>query len=102
MKPEHFEEKEGMKKTTLILAGAVAGAFVAGPAWATMEMQKAAKAAGIEVTDGCMYCHGEKMPKKDASTYNERGKWLQEQKKAKAAKDIDVTWLKEYKPAAKK
>jgi hypothetical protein len=66
------------------------------PARATLEMQKKAKAAGIEVAGGCLYCHNEKLPKKGAVTHNDRGKWLIAQKDARKAKEIDVTWLKEY------
>lgn len=77
----------------LIALGLMAGG--AGTAYATLEMQKKAKEAGFEVKD-CMYCHGEKLPKKGASTYNDRGKWLQAEKEKRQAKEVDVTWLKEY------
>lgn len=73
------------------------GAFLggAGDAWATMDLQKKAKAAGLEATS-CMYCHGEKLPKKDAHTFNDRGKWLQAEKEKRKAKEVDVSWLKDY------
>ena len=32
---------------------------------------------------------------------NEMGKWLVDQKKERKAKEIDVAWLKDYKPKAK-
>ncbi len=81
----------------LLAAGAGVGLVCASasPARATLEMQKKAKDAGIPAAN-CQYCHVEKLPKKGATTNNERGKWLVEQKQAKKAKDIDVTWLKEY------
>ena len=41
--------------------------------------------------------HAEKMPRKGASTYNERGEWLRAQKEKRQAKEIDAAWLKEYK-----
>jgi hypothetical protein len=41
------------------------------------------------------------MPKKDAVTYNDRGKWLQAEKDKRGAKEVDVAWLKDY-PAEKK
>jgi hypothetical protein len=66
----------------------------------TMAMQKKAKELGLPATD-CTYCHGEKMPKKDAATYNDRGKWLQAEKDKRSAKEVDVAWLKDY-PADKK
>lgn len=75
-----------------------AAAFIAGggTASATMKMQKAAKNAGIEVTGNCLYCHNEKLPKKDAYTNNPRGQWLLAEMKKRDAKEIDVAWLKDY------
>ena len=72
-------------------------AFVsgAGDAWATLDMQKKAKAAGFPATN-CLYCHGEKMPKKGAVTHNDRGKFLIAEKEKRKAKAIDMAWLKEY------
>lgn len=76
-------------------------AWLAGsrPASATMQMQKAAKDAGFADITNCMACHNEKLPKKGASTMNERGKWLLAEKDKRKAKEVDVSWLKEYKPA---
>lgn len=90
-------------KKTLVGTGiaVVALAFVlAGPepAQATMEFQKAAKAAGLEVAN-CKHCHNVAMPKKGAPDLNATGQWLVDQKAAKKAEKIDVTWLKDYKPA---
>ncbi len=83
----------------MAMAGAIGLGFalLPGPAQATMDMQKKAKAAGFDATN-CMYCHNEKLPKKGAVTHNDRGKWLVAQKEAKKAKEVDVTWLKEYTP----
>jgi hypothetical protein len=67
-----------------------------GDARATMDMQKKAKAAGIDVQGGCLYCHNEKLPKKGATTHNDRGNWLIAEKEKRKAKEIDVAWLKEY------
>lgn len=74
--------------------------LVVAPSSATMPMQKKAKELGFPVAD-CLYCHGEKMPKKDAATYNDRGKWLVAEKDSRKAKEVDVAWLKDY-PADKK
>jgi hypothetical protein len=63
---------------------------------ATMPMQKKAKELGFAESTKCLYCHGEKMPKKDSSTYNERGNFLIKMKEEKKAKEVDVAWLKEY------
>jgi cytochrome c553 len=80
----------------LAAAGAALGAVLAaGPAQATLDMQKKAKAAGFEATN-CLYCHNEKLPKKGAVTHNERGAWLLAQKEARKAKDVDLGWLKDY------
>jgi hypothetical protein len=88
MRPEPFG------RTVFVLAlGTLLGG--AGDAWATLDMQKKAKAAGFPAAN-CLYCHGEKLPKKAASTYNERGKWLMAEKEKRKAKEIDFSWLKEY------
>lgn len=67
----------------------------AGEAWATLDMQKKAKAAGFQATN-CQYCHVEKLPKKGAVTHNDRGKWLIDEKDKRKAKEIDFAWLKDY------
>ena len=59
---------------------------------------KKAQEAGLADVKDCTYCHVTK-GKKDL---NDAGKWLQEQKAAKKAADVDPAWLKDYKPAAKK
>jgi len=49
--------------------------------------------------ENCLYCHTEKMPKKDtfkADALNDRGKWLMSQKESKKAAEIDLNWLKDY------
>jgi len=75
----------------------VAAAWLAlgGVASATMPLQKKAKEAGFPATT-CQYCHVDKMPKKEAHEMNDRGKWLVAQKDTKKAKEVDVTWLKDY------
>jgi len=89
-----------MKKTLLGgVAGLIAlGLLAGGPrtASATVDMQKKAKAAGMEVQGGCVYCHVEKLPKKGAVTNNDRGTWLVAEKDKRKAKEGDVNWLKEY------
>jgi hypothetical protein len=83
------------------IAGAimVVGTWLAGTgvATATLPLQKKAKELGYPATN-CLYCHADKMPKKGAAAFNERGKWLVEQreKEQKKAKEIDVAWLKDY------
>ncbi len=63
---------------------------------ATVALQKKAKDAGLPAQN-CLYRHGEKLPKKGAATYSERGKWLQAEKDTRKAKEIDAAWLKDYK-----
>ena len=85
-------------KTRLALAAALVGAAWlsgSGTATASVDMQKQAKAAGVQVAN-CLHCHGEKMPKKDATTYNERGKWLIAEKEKRKADKVDGAWLKDY------
>lgn len=73
------------------------GLVLAAPsAQADMKLQKAAKEAGFEAKN-CLYCHGEKLPKKDSVTYNDRGEFLMKQKEEKKAEAVDVNWLKDYK-----
>jgi hypothetical protein len=80
----------------LLLAAAVAV-----PAEAGAPMQKKAKELGIASVQNCQSCHVDKLPKKDAFKVNEMGQWLVDQKETRKAKEIDVAWLKEYKPKAK-
>jgi hypothetical protein len=82
----------GRRLALLALAAFLGGR---GNAWATLDMQKKAKAAGFPVTN-CLYCHNEKLPKKGAVTHNDRGKWLIAEKEKRKAKEIDFAWLKEY------
>jgi mono/diheme cytochrome c family protein len=77
----------------LIALGLLAGGR--GTANAGLELQKKAKEAGFPAQN-CLYCHGEKLPKKGAVTQNERGQWLTAEKEKRKAKAIDVTWLKDY------
>ena len=86
-----------MRRTigTLGAVSALLWLAAAGTASAGMPLQKKAKEAGFPA-ENCLYCHGEKMPKKDAATYNDRGKWLMAEKEKRAAKEVDVSWLKEY------
>ena len=73
---------------------------LSGTSSATMPMQKQAKDAGV-AAENCLYCHTEKMPKKDAVALGERGKWLVAEKAKRNAKEVDGAWLKDY-PGDKK
>jgi hypothetical protein len=74
-------------------------ALAAAGAEAGLPMQKKAKELGLASVQNCQSCHVDKMPKKGSATVNEMGQWLVDQKTARKAKDIDVAWLKEYKPS---
>jgi hypothetical protein len=86
-----------MKRLRIGVGLAALGAFLAtgSPAHAMLDLQKKAKAAGFEATT-CLYCHNEKLPKKGAVTQNGRGRWLLAEKDKRKAKEVDVTWLKDY------
>jgi mono/diheme cytochrome c family protein len=82
------------RKSTLAVIVLVAGGLTR-TASATVDMQKKAKAAGF-AAQNCLYCHGEKLPKKGASTLSDRGNWLAAEKDKRKAKEVDATWLKDY------
>lgn len=44
----------------------------------------------------CIRCHGGHLPKMGAALFNERGRWLVQQKAAHQAERVDVNWLKDY------
>jgi hypothetical protein len=98
-----LERIENMRKTVrgaLLAAAAIYVALVAleATAWGKMEYFKKAKELGYPAHN-CMYCHTVKLPKKEGFSpkeLNERGKWLLEQKEKHKAKEVDVTWLKDY------
>lgn len=81
--------------TTFGVLAASAALCGARTASATVPMMKQAKDAGV-VAANCLYCHGEKMPKKDASTLNDRGKWLVAEKDKRKVKEVDGGWLEDY------
>jgi hypothetical protein len=84
--------KLGVAAAMLAWAG---GMLLSGVSSATLDIQKKAKAAGFKA-DNCQYCHVDKLPKKGASTGNERGTWLRDQKEKKKAAEVDPAWLKDY------
>jgi hypothetical protein len=94
------ENKGSRLGLAAVLTAGLAGMLVVSTSSATMNMQKKAKELGFPA-ENCLYCHGEKMPKKEAVTYNDRGKWLMDQKAAKKAAEVDIAWLKDY-PGDKK
>jgi len=89
-----------MKSTTKIL-GTAAAVYLAVMGAESLSAKaayvKQAKEAGYPATN-CLYCHTEKLPKKEQAKeqLNDRGKWLLDQKDKMKAKEVDVTWLKDY------
>jgi alkyl sulfatase BDS1-like metallo-beta-lactamase superfamily hydrolase len=87
----------GLFAATLFWCGWIA---LSGTSTATFELQKQAKAAGIEVKN-CQHCHVDALPKKEKHDFNDVGKWLVAEKEKRGAKQVDGGWLKDY-PGAKK
>jgi len=84
-------------KTGLVLGGLWAATSLSGVAYGKAGWMKPIKEMGLPA-ENCLYCHTEKMPKKDTfkvDALNDRGKWLMDEK-AKRNADIDPTWLKDY------
>ena len=95
-----MRKEESMKRAGVGVGMAVilcVGASLAGTgvAHATLPIQKKAKELGYAVTN-CQSCHVDKLPKKDAAKFNDRGKWLHEEKEKRKAKEVDPAWLKDY------
>ena len=82
----------GIMIVALVWAGWIA---FAGVSSADMEIQKQAKAAGVDVKN-CQSCHTVAMPKKGASDLNDAGKWLVAEKDKRGAAKVDGAWLKDY------
>jgi len=66
-----------------------------GTSTATMDIQKQAKAAGVDVKN-CQYCHVATLPKKESHEMNDVGKWLVAEKDKRGAKTVDGAWVKDY------
>lgn len=76
----------------------VALALLQGPAWGKPLWVKKVKDLGYPAQN-CLYCHAEKLPKKDSfkpDQLNDRGKWLFAKKQELKANEVDVEWLKDY------
>ena len=89
-----------MRSTHLVLLAAAAVLIVGSPAQAKMPMVKKAQELGFKFIENCASCHVDKMPKKEAKgePYNEVGKFLMAEKAKRKAAEVDLNWLKDYKP----
>ena len=65
------------------------------PVQAKLAWNKKSRALDAGVT-ACTSCHVNEKPKKKGEPMSERGQWLMDQKAKRQAKDIDLTWLKDY------
>lgn len=84
---------------TALLVGLAWMAF-SGTSTADLNIQKQAKAAGVDAKN-CQYCHTASLPKKDSHELNDLGKWLVSEKDKRGAKAVDGAWAKDY-PGDKK
>ena len=82
----------GIMIVALVWAGWIA---LTGVSSADMEIQKQAKAAGVDVKN-CQSCHTAALPKKDSHDLNDAGKWLVAEKDKRGAAKVDGAWLKDY------
>ena len=87
--------KASLSLGSVVLFAALVWFSDTGVVSATMPIQKKAKELGYPA-QSCLYCHGEKLPKKGAMTHNDRGKWLIAEKEKRNAKEVDPAWLKDY------
>ncbi len=87
----------GASVTLMVLCGFLAFSATSS---ADMEIQKQAKAAGVDVKN-CQYCHVASLPKKESHDLNDVGKWLVAEKDKRGAKKVDGAWVKDY-PGNKK
>lgn len=88
-----------MKRFALLVASAyVALVALEATAYGKAAWLKKCKDLGYPAQN-CLYCHTDKLPKKDTfklDELNDRGKWLVAQKDKKKASEIDLAWLKDY------
>jgi hypothetical protein len=84
----------GVLAALLVACGWVASS---GTSTADMEIQKQAKAAGVDVKN-CQSCHTVALPKKGEGQkeLNDLGQWLVAEKAKRQAKAVDGAWAKDY------
>ena len=83
----------------VLLVAALGGFLLPGQlASAKPPFLKKAKELGLPGIENCMACHISTEP--GNAKWNERGLWLKAKKLELKAEEVDVTWLKDYKPAS--
>lgn len=85
-----------MTRTTWILA--ITGLLSTTAAHAKPPFLAKAKELGLPGITSCQACHIS--TEKGNVKWNERGLWLKAKKQELNADAVDVTWLKDYKPAS--
>lgn len=87
-----------------IVAVAAAAALQAPPAQAKAAWVKKAQDLGHkDLVANCASCHKAKLPTAKDFTLNDTlGAWLAKKKKDTGAKEVDLNWLKDYKPQSVK
>ena len=83
-----------MKKATSLLLGASILVAIGAPTFASAKFVKASKDLGVAEIKNCNSCHTSRRPSNE--DLNEIGQWLVEQKKARQAKECDMSWLRDY------
>ena len=89
-----------MRARALLLGTAFLAAALAVPAQAKVTYVKKAQEAGHkDLVANCQSCHKAKLPtKKDFAMNDTLGAFLDKKMKDTKAKEMDIKWLKEYKP----
>jgi hypothetical protein len=59
-------------------------------------MKKVKDQGTRQINTDCRPCHPRGLPKTGSALLNDRGQWLQTQKKARKASAVDADWLKDY------
>jgi hypothetical protein len=92
-----------MRRITLTLSTAAILFALALPTQAKLPFTKKAQDLGFKDIKNCASCHQEAMPKaaSKGEPFNEVGLFLKDQKAKRKAAEVDLNWLKDYKPAAK-
>ncbi len=92
-----------MRRSALLLLAAAIGFALAFPAQAKLPFVKKAQELGFKDIKNCASCHKEAMPKpaSKGEPFVDAGAFLMEQKAKKKAAEVDLAWLKDYKPAKK-
>ncbi len=86
-----------MKRTLLTLV--IGGLLLSGQsAFAKPAFLKKAKELALPGIDTCLACHISTEP--GHAKWNERGLWLKAKKQQLNVEEVDVTWLKDYKPTS--